>query len=343
MKKLILVIMSSLLLTIMSCSNEEIESKSMEQIYKEEGVPVKIQKIAISTFEKSLNYSGILTGITQSSAHAAFGDEVEKVHVKVGDYVKKDQLLVSFPTDAPSAQYNQAKVAFESIEKTYKRMQTLLEKGAISQQDFDNVETQYEVTNANWDLVRKMVKVLAPISGYVTKVNVNETDNVRGEAELIVISNTEKLKSRIFVTEKDYPKLKKSQVVKACWNGNIVTGEIVQIDRTKDMMKQGFGVMVQFDNPGYRLPSGITAELDIIIESNPNAIVLDKKYITTEGQKNFVFTENKGKSSKKEVIIGNRNELKYEILDGVNRGENLIIEGHKMVKNNQKVKVLNRG
>ena len=30
-----------------------------------------------------------------------FGGRIEKVLVKVGDYVKKDQVLITFPTDSP--------------------------------------------------------------------------------------------------------------------------------------------------------------------------------------------------------------------------------------------------
>ena len=340
MKKSIFIVFSISLLFIAGCSRNEIESKSMEQIYKEEGVPVKLQTVATKTFEKSLNYSGVLTGITQSSVYAAFGDEVEKVHVKVGDYVKKDQVLVTFPTDAPSAQYKQAKVAFKSIEKTYKRMKSLLEKGAISKQDFDNVETQYEVTKANWEIVRKMVQVNAPIAGYVTKVSINETDNVQAEAELVTIANTNKLKSRIFVTEKDYPKLEKDQTVMAVWNNMAITGKIIQIDLTKDMMHQGFGVMMEFDNPENKLPSGITAEMKIIIKRRENAIVIDKKYITVEGNNAYVFTESNGKAVEKSVVVGGRQEMCFEIQKGLNAGEKLIVQGHKMVKDGQKVNVL---
>jgi RND family efflux transporter MFP subunit len=341
MKKNAGIILSFLLLFLTGCSKDEIESKSMEQIYQEEGVPVKIQPIAPTTFEKRINYRGVLTGIRQSSAHAAFGDKVEKVHVKIGDYVKKDQVLVSFPTDAPSAQYSQAKAGFESIQKTYNRMKSLLEKGAISQQDFDNVETQYEVTKADWETVAEMVRVKAPISGYVTKINVSETDFVARGAELMVIANTDQLKTRIYVTEKDYPLLEKGQIVEALWNDFTAKGKITQIDRAKDRKNQGFGVMMEFENPNHILPSNITAELHIIIQHTPDAIVLDKKNITTENKGNFVFVESNGKAIQKKIELGNRDELKFEILSGLNVGDKLIVEGHKMLKDGQKVKLLN--
>ncbi len=52
----------------------------------------------------------------------------------------------------------------------FERYKKLFEVGGISAQDLDNVKTQYEVNKANCETVKKMVNVLAPISGYVTKV-----------------------------------------------------------------------------------------------------------------------------------------------------------------------------
>ena len=343
MKKLLMIILSFVLFTVFSCSKKEVESKSMEQIYSDEGVPVTIEKIKTQDFVKSLNYSGVLTGIEQSSAYASLGDKIEKVLVKVGDKVKKDQILVTFPTDAPSAKYNQAREAFHNIEKTYNRYKLLLKSGAISQQDFDNISTQYKVKKSDWDAVRTMVKVKSPISGFVTKVSVNETDNVQAEAELVTISNTTKLKSRIYVSENDYIKLHIGQKVTAQWNNFDISGNIRQIDMAKDFNRQGFGVMVEFDNPNNKVPAGVTVELKMIIKSKTNILVLEKKYINNIETTPFVVIESNGKALVRNVKIGERSELQYEILDGLKPGDNLITKGYKIVKEGQKVKVLNKG
>ena len=44
------------------CDEEKIESKNMEQIYKEEGVPIKVEKIEKKAFERELTYNTILSG-----------------------------------------------------------------------------------------------------------------------------------------------------------------------------------------------------------------------------------------------------------------------------------------
>lgn len=54
MKKIMLVVFSAFMLFAVGCSKSEAESKSMEQLYKENGVPVKVQTVQTRTFEKAL-------------------------------------------------------------------------------------------------------------------------------------------------------------------------------------------------------------------------------------------------------------------------------------------------
>ena len=108
----------------------------------------------------------------------------------------------------PSVQYSQAKAAYELAKKTYERMKDIYQSGGISKQQLDQVHTNYEVSKANWNAVQQLINVRAPITGYVTAINVHETDNVQQRTILAIISKTEKLKSRIWVTKMKYQILK---------------------------------------------------------------------------------------------------------------------------------------
>ena len=121
MKKLILLISQFVLLTIVffSCGKGELESRSMAQIYAEEGIPVKVTTVEPQLFEVELSYNGILTGIEESSAFAKVDAKVEKIYVKVGDYVQKNDILLTIPDDNPNAQFNQAKIAYENAVRIF--------------------------------------------------------------------------------------------------------------------------------------------------------------------------------------------------------------------------------
>ena len=226
MKKIVFIPVIALLIGLLSnCTNTDLEAKNMEQLYKENGVPVKIEKVEIKPFQVEESFYAELTGIEETSEYAAIADKVEKIHVKVGDSVKKDQVVLSFPTDNPAAQYNQSRLAFENAATSFKRIKNLYENGGISRQDLDNARTSFEVTQANWDAVRQSVMVKAPINGIITKVNVRESDNVHPGDELFTVSKTTKMKAKLWVSEKQIEKFKTGLAARAIWNDMDITGK----------------------------------------------------------------------------------------------------------------------
>ena len=236
---IVMMLVFTLVLGFTACSREKTEAKSMEQIYKEEGVPVRTVIVTPGPFETRLSFNSVLTGIKESTAYSAMGDKVEKIYVNVGDYVKKDQVLLTFPTDSPSAKYRQAKIAFENAKTAFQRIENLYQSGGISLQDRDNAKARYDVAKADWDTVRQMVKVKAPISGYVTKVHVSETDNVDKEMALVTISQTHRMKAAIWVSEDEIAEVKKDMPAAAAWKDNTIEGKVVQADMA--MKEKGAG------------------------------------------------------------------------------------------------------
>lgn len=316
------------------------ESKNIEQIYKEEGVPVRTETVTAREFKTEISFNSVLKGIKESSVLAAVEDEVEKIHVKVGDYVKKDDVLLSFPTDTPQAMYFQAKVAFENAEAAYKRIENLYKSGGISLQDRDNARAAYEVAKANWHTAQQTVKVKSPISGYVTRVSVSETDNVERNAELFTISNTHKMKAYIWISEGQIFDVKKGMAAAASWQGYEIEGKVVQVDMAMNQDKNAFRALVEFDNTDNLLKAGTTVEIKIATSQNPNAIIVKRQNILKEQDKYFVYVVNDGKAEKREIKTGRRQVLDVEIIAGLNPGDELVVEGQLLLEPGSKVKVI---
>lgn len=324
-----------------ACSEESVESKNMEQIYKEEGVPVKVAEVEKKVFEQELTYNTYLSGIKESSASAMVGGRIEKVLVKVGDFVKKDQVIVTFPMDSPSTQYYQVKVAYENSKNMYERYDKLFKVGGISAQDFDNVKTQYEVNKANWTTIQKMVKVLAPISGYVTKVAVNESDNVKKETMLITVADLRKLKASVQVAEDEINSVTVGTKAFAVWQGNKVEGKVTQVDMAMNPYTQSFNADVVFDNSDKKMKAGVTADITISGSGGSSeAISIARKNLTKRGDEYFAFVLENNKAIEKKVTLGKSSGIYSEILDGLNEGDLLIVEGQMFLENNANVKVI---
>ncbi len=330
-----------LIFVMISCGKETTTSKNMEQIYQEEGVPVKTVIVKPALFETELSYYAVLSGIEESYATAMVDDRVEKILVAVGDYVKKDQVLMTFPTDNPSAQYYQAQIALDNAKIAYRRIENLFKTGGISQQELDNSKASYDVAEANWNAVRQSVKVKAPISGYVTKVNVRESDNVNRDDQLFTISKTDKLKAKVWVAESEIKNIKKGLPAYAAWNDSIITGKVVQVDMAMNQEVQAFGAVLEFINPDNCLSCGITADVKIKTYSNPEVIVTERKNILNDQDGAYIFVVNNGIAKKIPIKIGKEEGIDVEIIDGLKPGDELVVEGQLLLKHDIKVKTIN--
>ncbi len=340
-KLMILFVITTLL--FLGCSRQEkAESKNMEQIYKEEGIPVEVQVMQPQTFIKELSYNANLSGIRQSAAAAMIGGRIEKVHVKVGDYVEKGQVMFEFPEDAPAGQLVQAQSAYEMIEATYNRMKNLYAKGGISKQDLESVETQYKVAEANLDAVLQMLKVRAPIDGYVISVNVRETDGVHAEDVLAFVSQTNRMKARIWATEDEVCQINKGQKATATWNNITLTGIVTEVAIAMDRGHNAFAVNLEFNNIQNLCKSGVTGKISIQTYVNKEALLVARANVKKDANGFYVYTMNGDNANKTYVTTGQENGS-FEIVDGLEVGDKVIVKGLNLVSDGVKVKIVANG
>jgi membrane fusion protein, multidrug efflux system len=339
MKQAIIVLTSLILLLGMSGCVKKQAEKNMEQIQKEEGIPVRVTEIQPSTFVQTNTYNATLSGIEESVVKSMVSDVVAKINVKVGDYVKKDQVILSFPQETPSALYIQASLAFQNAKTTYERMQRLFSQGAISQQDLDNVTTAYNVAQANLNTSKSMIYVKAPISGYITTISVNPGDKVDSGADLLTVSNTSKYKAVIWIPDSEIQGMKKGLKATAQWNEEILSGYISSLAMAMDQSKKAFRAEIVFNTKTRYIASGVTVEVKINTLTIPNSIVVDRSSMLESGDKFYAWKVVNGKAVKNELQVGHNNGIEYEVKSGLTAGDQLITEGLTMVYEGCLVKV----
>ena len=312
----------------------------MEQIYADQGVPVRVETIKPGAFSSNLEYNAVLTGTRETSANASFDDNIDRIYYKVGDYIQKDSIVLSFPTNNPNARYFQAKVAYENAEATFKRMKDYYDSGGLSKQGFDNAKTSYEVAKADWKSVRQSVKVKAPIGGVLTRINYLESENVRKDDELFAITQINRLKARLWVADTEIIGFKKGQKATAHWNGTTLEGQVVQVDLSMNAEHQAFGVVAEFDNSGLKVRSGVTAKIGVATYLKDDAVVVARKNVANDGSSDYVFVANDGTAHKRAVQLGRKNGLDVEVTRGLQAGDVLITEGQLHLEDGTKIKII---
>jgi len=340
MKKILSGVLLIIILLIIGCGGKEnTEAKNMEQIYAESGIPVKILDIAPQTFKLELPFTASITGLRQANASASIGGMIEKVNVKVGDYVNKDQVLIEFPEDSPAGQLTQARSAYNLMKNTYDRMNNLFQLGGISQQELDGIEAEYRVSEANLDAALQMLKVRAPISGYVTSITVRETDGVESETVLATISQTEMMKSKVWVTENEISMIEPGQKAQFEWNNIYLDGEVTAVAMAMDQKYNAFGVDLIFSNKENNCKSGVIGDINITTYINEAAVIIARKNVLTDENGMYVYLANNDQAKKQYITTGKENGS-FEVLEGIMSGDKILVEGLNLVSDGAKINVV---
>lgn len=341
MKRMLSIILPILLLISLSaCVKKKEAAKNIEQLHKENGIPVRVHEITTGTFTQELKYNASLTGIEESYVKSMVGDNIVKVNAKVGDYVKKDQVIISFPQDTPAAQYMQANTAYQNAKLIYERMQRLFKQGAISQQDLDNTTAAYKVAQANFNTASQMVNVRAPITGYITAMKVSPADHVNSGDDLFTVSNTSKYKAIIWVPDTEIQYVKKGQKAASQFGDQTLTGRVTSVSLAMDQDKKAFKAEIVFDTRPRQVISGITLDILLDIARIENAIIVERNLITEENGKKYVWLEKDNKAVKTEITVGHDNGIEYEVTSGLQAGDHLITEGINLLTDNCLVQVV---
>jgi len=322
------------------CSRQDTTARSMEQIYEEDGIPVRVDTVRYQTFQKNLAYFARLSGVKEATKSAIIGGKIERINARVGDRVAANQVIIEMDQTSPGFQYEQAKAAFENAEKTYHRMKAMLEAGETAQANYDGAEAQYLVAKRNYETQRKLLFIDAPFDGTVVDIKVRAGDNVQGDTYLFTIADLDKMHARLWVTEQELSLLRTGMTAMTQFNNKTYRGRITEIALAADPYKQAFYVDVEFGNPGRELRSGITMNIEIRVYENASAIIVPRNLVMRDTSGEFVYVMENDIAVKRYISNGNSSGIDYEISSGLNVGDLIITHGASMVDAGSRVRLV---
>jgi len=305
-------------------------------------VPVQVRSVQPTSFHTYMSFTAGVSGAAESVGSAMIGDKVAEILYEVGDYVEADVDVVLFPTDNPALNYEQARVGFESARTAFERVQRLYEDEGVSRQAYDDARTQFEVARANWQSVQKMARVRAPIAGYITRINVSESDNVSPGDPLFTVSDFDRLKATVWLTDRQVSEVTAGLPARAIWQDVVVPGRVVQVDMAMDQARKAFAAKLRFDNPDRAIRSGVTATVEIETYRNDAAIILNQRDLLESGADRSVLIARDGVAHRVPVTVGRRQGLLLEIESGLEIGAEVITSGHDLVSHGRTVRVVER-
>lgn len=252
----------------------------------------------------------------------------------------------------------EAKAALNKYQKDVARLQPLVERKAIPQQDLDNALASVDVGEAGVITAQARVEsaqldigycdVKAPITGLIGAHQVSIGELVgKGEPTLLATMST--LDPMWFysnVSEVEYIKFEAENrrtgrevanlpvtLILADGVEHPEKGRFVFIDRAVDVKTGTLRVRAEFPNQQKLLRPGMFARVRVDLGALKDSIEIPQRAIIELQGKNFVWIVTPEKTaSQRPVKVGDLSNSNIVILDGLKVGERIVVEGLQKVR-----------
>ena len=321
---------------VCSCGDKKDASKAIDPV-----VEVKLATVSSESVPQTATYTATVESDLKNNISPNMSYRIERILVDVGDQVSKGQLLVQL--DASSL--NQLKLQIDNQKVEFNRISELYKVGGASKAEFDNAKMQIEVMESQYRQMSQNTQLFAPMSGVVTARNYDNGDMYAG-TPILTIEKTNPVKVIMNVSEIHYKSIKKGQsvdLVLDSYEGENFTGKVTTISPSIDITTHTFPVEVTINNPQQKVRPGMFARVTVNYGSQSHVLVPDEALVKQIGAGDryvYVYNAKTSTVSYNKVELGKHIGTKYEILSGVEDGQQVVIAGQARLAEGKKVKVV---
>ena len=321
------------------------ENNKVEKHAEISAINVKTTQVELSKLTETIIISGETFAHTDSKYSAEIPGRVEKLTVDLGARVKKGQLLARIDYEMLDAQAKQAEANSNVAKKVFTRLKVLKDENLAPEQQVDEAEArliqseaQLKIAMAN--LQKSMIR--SGINGIVARKFVEQGEFVGPGSPIFQVVNFSTIVIKAQLPENQVSKIIKGAPVSVYISAldQEFQGNVQIVLPAAHHLSKTFQLRVKVKNPEFKILIGMSARVSIVTKIHNEVIVVLQDVVIEEGKQRIVFVNNNGIAQKREVSLGATENDKVIITSGLNKGDSLIITGHRELVDGQKVKVI---
>ena len=322
-------------LLFVACSGEK---ENTEQAEEETVQLVKVARVTEQAVPQVVSYTATIEPYKRNLISSSLPNRIKKIYVEVGDHVKAGQKLV----DLDRANLAQQKLQLDNLELEYNRVKELFAVGGASQQQVDQMRTQYETAKTSYENLDENTVLVSPTNGVVTARNYDNGDLATGA--ILTVMQIQPVKVEVNISESDFTKVKLGMPVDVnveVYGDEVFKGKVSLIHPTIDPATRTFVTEINIPNGDNRIRPGMFARVNIDFGNVNRVVVPDQAVVKRSGSGDrFVYVYKDGKVSFNQVQLGRHMDTSYELISGVENGSEVVIAGQSRLKDDAPVKVV---
>ncbi|MEO1484960.1 MAG: efflux RND transporter periplasmic adaptor subunit [Bacteroidota bacterium] len=327
--------------------------------------PVKFQEVGYLGGEKVRTFSG--TAQTEKIINLSFRASgiITQYDVKLGQKVKKGQLLARLDNvqsrlayEQSITQLNSAASQMNTAKLNLNRVRTLYEKGSASLSDFEAAKNSFKTAEESHKSAKRGVDIqaeqiqygyiYAPENGTIASVTAEIDENVQAGQAVAVLNAGTEMEISLGIPESVINGVSEGMEVQVNFSAIADTafkGKITEVSPAVDANTATYPVMATVVNPTNDIKSGMAANVtfDFGERKVENTLVVPAYAVGEDSNGRFVFlVEDKGETTtvkKHPIKVGNLSSEGFEVVSGLSVGQKIATAGLQTLLNGQEVKL----
>ena len=331
MKKIFIYTLAAL--TLMACGKKETSASQEEERVEQ----VRTTVLQPREIEREISVSTNLQGyITQNVAPSLTG-KIEHIYHEVGDRVSAGSDLVRMD----QTQYKTTKISMANLTIEKNRIEQLLKTGSATQQQYDQITTQYNSTKEQLEFLETNTYVKAPFAGVISAKNY-EDGELYGGQPILVLTQLDRLKALVAIPETYFPLFKtgmKLTLTSEIYPNKVFPATVEIVYPTIDPSSHTFQCKIVIPNGNNLLRPGMYMTTTIGL-GKANALIIPYQAVEklVGANDRYVFVVEEGRAKRVSVTLGQRFDQDIEIIapeivsgvEVVTTGQHKLVDGVKV-------------
>ncbi|MFV5703132.1 efflux RND transporter periplasmic adaptor subunit [Flavobacterium sp. XS2P12] len=322
-----------------SAKNEDSKDKGMNKTMNVSGIVVEPQ-----TFDNNLSLSGSIEANEQVEIRSEVSGIVEGIYFQEGSNVNKGQVLFKVNDLELRAQLRQTATKEGLASENERRAKLLLQKEAISQEEYDIARADLKSAQAQSQLIKAQIaktSVRAPFSGKIGLRSISPGTYITPTILVAKLVNTGKLKITFSIPEKYANQVKTNTVLTFTVAGSDEkhTAKVYAIEPEVAVATRTLQVRAIAENKDGKLLPGTFANVELALDIIKDAIVVPTEAIIPVQNGKKIFISDNGMAKEIMVETATRTDATILVLSGLKAGDTVITTGVMSLKNETPVKV----
>lgn len=289
-----------------------------------------VAKYSVST--NGISANGTLLANEEVDLVAEIVGKVRKIYFQEGSHVKKGELLLKVDDADLQAQLSRAEFQEKLMTEKLERQRILLKRESISREAFDQLQTDYNMLQADIELLRVKIsrtEIRAPFDGVMGFRYVSEGSYVQPSSQVARIVDNSVLKFEFAVPERyANHNLKGREIAfRVTGQDKLFKANVYAIDPLIDRKTRMILLRAQFQNKNGEVMPGMFAKGNLLIEGQSEYIGVPTEAVVPEMDGKRMWILRSGKAESVAIETESRNEKIVEVVSGIQPGDTVMTGG----------------